>query len=484
MSHDFQYDIFLSHSSKDKLAVRELAERLKGDGLRVWLDEWEIKPGDSISLKIEQGLESSRTLILVMSSDAFASDWVTLERHTALFRDPTSQQRRFIPLRLDDAPLKDILKQFSYIDWREKDETEYLRLLGLCLPSEIDLNKKNDAFETGHTILNGQSKNMLTQMDNTQSSPEVSRIAASEPSKTEQSPPEFEPLRYQQTQFVGREQELRMTLDALRCTKPPRILCIDGLGGIGKTALAEEVVRRSLAEGIVTALCWKTAKVEGLLGPQRKRLHDPIAWRSIRSDFLRAKERRGERFLFVLDNLETTEGLEELIVEFPDVVGSHAGIVTSRERLHWHPAVQSISLKGLTQKDSIQFLRIDSRARSIHSLASASEDDLRRIAEVLEGSPLAMKLVVGLCEYLSIESVLDRLLEARLDKQSKGGSLYTFIYLDAWRRLSELAKLLLIYAGKTTQETLGELEIKAIFTTMGYPDDEIHSAITKISPLI
>ena len=33
---DFQYDVFLSHASADKAAVRELAERLKGDGLRVW----------------------------------------------------------------------------------------------------------------------------------------------------------------------------------------------------------------------------------------------------------------------------------------------------------------------------------------------------------------------------------------------------------------------------------------------------------------
>jgi hypothetical protein len=32
----FEYDVFLSHASADKAAVRELAQRLKGDGLRVW----------------------------------------------------------------------------------------------------------------------------------------------------------------------------------------------------------------------------------------------------------------------------------------------------------------------------------------------------------------------------------------------------------------------------------------------------------------
>jgi len=42
MTKQFEYDVFLSHASADKAAVRELAERLKADGLKVWLDEWVI----------------------------------------------------------------------------------------------------------------------------------------------------------------------------------------------------------------------------------------------------------------------------------------------------------------------------------------------------------------------------------------------------------------------------------------------------------
>ncbi len=132
METDFEYDVFLSHSSKDKPAVRELAERLKADGLRVWFDEWIIQPGDLIGLKIEEGLEQSRTLVLVMSANAFASEWVTLERHTALFRDPNNAQRRFIPLRLDNAEIKDTLRQYAYIDWRQKSAEQYERLLAAC----------------------------------------------------------------------------------------------------------------------------------------------------------------------------------------------------------------------------------------------------------------------------------------------------------------------------------------------------------------
>src|SRR6266540_7043902 len=82
-----------------------VAERLRADGLRVWLDVWEIRPGDSIPAKIEEGLEHSRVLVLCMSANAFGSDWAQLEAGTFRFRDPLNKERRFIPLRLDDAPI-------------------------------------------------------------------------------------------------------------------------------------------------------------------------------------------------------------------------------------------------------------------------------------------------------------------------------------------------------------------------------------------
>ncbi|MBI5386657.1 MAG: toll/interleukin-1 receptor domain-containing protein [Verrucomicrobia bacterium] len=101
----FPYDVFLSHSAKDKTVVRPLAERLRQDGLKVWFDEWECpspagagesgqKPDEgrgAIPLahrmgegswvraaKIEEGLEHSRVLVLCMSAHALGSDWAQL----------------------------------------------------------------------------------------------------------------------------------------------------------------------------------------------------------------------------------------------------------------------------------------------------------------------------------------------------------------------------------------------------------------------
>jgi tricorn protease-like protein len=159
MPESFAYDVFLSHSSKDKPAVRELAERLRDDGLRVWFDDWEIKPGHLIPKKVEDGLQSSRTLILVMSANAFESDWVTLERHTALYRDPTNADRRFIPLRLDDAKIKDMLKQFAFVDWRQKSDKEYEKLLMTCRPApeETTVPTPPKGESLGSKVLKGRT---------------------------------------------------------------------------------------------------------------------------------------------------------------------------------------------------------------------------------------------------------------------------------------------------------------------------------------
>jgi hypothetical protein len=97
MADEFQYDVFLSHNAQDKPWVRRLAERLRQAGVRVWFDEWNVGLGDIIALKVDEGLEQSRVLLLCISPHALASGWVALERSTAIHRDPANTGRRFIP---------------------------------------------------------------------------------------------------------------------------------------------------------------------------------------------------------------------------------------------------------------------------------------------------------------------------------------------------------------------------------------------------
>ncbi|NOS89288.1 MAG: TIR domain-containing protein, partial [Methylococcaceae bacterium] len=152
----FSFDVFLSHNSKDKPQVIRLAERLRAAGVRVWLDEWIIKPGDDIYLAIERGLETSRTLILCMSPNAFGSEWVGLERSTVLFRNPSNADRRFIPLMLADCEPPDTLRRFKYVDFRTEAEAAFEELLAVCLAAKDkvpDVQSPNKSAATGSSRL-------------------------------------------------------------------------------------------------------------------------------------------------------------------------------------------------------------------------------------------------------------------------------------------------------------------------------------------
>lgn len=62
--------IFISHSSTDKGWAREFAQRLSGVGADVWFDEFNIKPGDSISESVERGMRASDTIVLLVSDQS------------------------------------------------------------------------------------------------------------------------------------------------------------------------------------------------------------------------------------------------------------------------------------------------------------------------------------------------------------------------------------------------------------------------------
>jgi hypothetical protein len=87
-NREFQYEVFQSHSTKDRTVVRPLAERLCNDRLKA--------PFHFESQNSEFGLAQPG-----MSANASGSDWAQLEASTFRFRDPLNKERRFIPLRLE-----------------------------------------------------------------------------------------------------------------------------------------------------------------------------------------------------------------------------------------------------------------------------------------------------------------------------------------------------------------------------------------------
>jgi TIR domain len=82
------WDVFICHASEDKIPVAQpLANALAALGLHVWIDESEIRLGDSLRSKIDTGLARSRFGVLILSENFFSKDWPKLELNGLIARE-------------------------------------------------------------------------------------------------------------------------------------------------------------------------------------------------------------------------------------------------------------------------------------------------------------------------------------------------------------------------------------------------------------
>jgi len=114
------FDVFLSHNSKDKPAVRELAEALRARGLKVWLDEWELVPGRPWQEALEEIIETTRSSVVLVGKDGIGP-WQDKEMRGCL-SEFADRNLPVILVLLPDAPemprLPIFLKGFTWVDLR------------------------------------------------------------------------------------------------------------------------------------------------------------------------------------------------------------------------------------------------------------------------------------------------------------------------------------------------------------------------------
>jgi hypothetical protein len=93
--------VYLAHASEDKeVLARPLAERFLGCGIDVWLDEWEIRAGDSLKRKMERGLENCTHFVVLLTPRSIGKPWVETEIDAGFVR-AVGGKSRFIGLRID-----------------------------------------------------------------------------------------------------------------------------------------------------------------------------------------------------------------------------------------------------------------------------------------------------------------------------------------------------------------------------------------------
>lgn len=115
------FDVFLSHNSKDKPTVRELAEVLKLNDVSVWLDEEQLLPGRPWQSMLENAIRSCRTIAVLVGSEGIGP-WEN-EEMRAFLSMAVSDKRPVIPVLLPKAPsrvdLPIFLQSFTWVDLRD-----------------------------------------------------------------------------------------------------------------------------------------------------------------------------------------------------------------------------------------------------------------------------------------------------------------------------------------------------------------------------
>ena len=133
--------IFISHSSSDKPFVREFISRLSPFEIDLWLDETEIKIGDSLIEKIGEGLINSQYLIVVLSKKSVNSGWVKEELNYFLANQIKNKKVKVLPILIENCNIPPFLGDKYYLDLRDWQNNFRLKAAVDKLILDLDLPK-------------------------------------------------------------------------------------------------------------------------------------------------------------------------------------------------------------------------------------------------------------------------------------------------------------------------------------------------------
>lgn len=140
--------IFLCHSSNDKQFVRRLTERLHNDGIDTWFDELEIKVGEQIHSKINEGLKKSDFFGVVLSKSSVKSKWVETELNSASSLEKYQNRGVFVlPILTEECDVPPLLMDKRYANFTEDFDSAYKEITESIFYQfkqrhpEFDLNK-------------------------------------------------------------------------------------------------------------------------------------------------------------------------------------------------------------------------------------------------------------------------------------------------------------------------------------------------------
>lgn len=144
------YDIFISYSHDDEAAVGALAERLRQDGYRIWLDENELAGGDELVNVIAEGIERSSHIMVCLSENYLKSKWGDFEGVVGQTLSITDRRRKLIPIKIGecDKPTKYKGLYIPNLSSPSRWEQEYLKAVKKIKPRTQEVTPRESSAES------------------------------------------------------------------------------------------------------------------------------------------------------------------------------------------------------------------------------------------------------------------------------------------------------------------------------------------------
>jgi hypothetical protein len=278
-----------------------------------------------------------------------------------------------------------------------------------------------------------------------------------------------------QVPLVGVEPSLQQLQAILTPEQEPWLVSLEGLGGIGKTAMANALVRLREVARRFYDIAWISARQQklpstlGLQPPPGPIITDETLVDSLLEQFgqlsaltqpspqkkiILTRLLKQRPYLVVIDNLETVADYLSLLPLLRQMANPTKFLLTSRYSLRTQTDVFCYTVQTLGLGEMLHFIRQEAGSRGLRVVVEASDADLKRIYETVGGHPLALKLVVGQLASLPLSTVINRL------QQAQGKSieeLYTFIYWDVWQLLEPAAQQALLVMPLVEEGALEQL---------------------------